>query len=152
ILELAHHYIEAAADGDVTKGIDYAVSAARQLFDHLAFSDARRWYRTASRLLESSSVRDEARRLDLLIAQRQTEALAGRDSALQTLTRAADLALRLGDSAALLQAALAVRVEPMFTPPASGDQYLRMLQNAVEVVPSNDRSTRARLLALAAFE
>lgn len=152
VFELAHHFIEAAADGDATKGIDYALSAARALSDHLAFSDARRWYRTALRLLEASSVRDDVRRLDLLIGQGQTEALAGREAALQTLTRAADLALRLGDSAALLQAALAVRVEPMFTPPPRDDRYLRMLQNAVEVAPANDRSTRARLFALAAFE
>lgn len=152
LLPLAYHYIEAAADGDATKGIDYAVSAARRLSEDLAFADARRWYRTALRLLERGKHSDDARRLDLLVAQGQTESLAGRSSARQTLTRAADLAVRLGDSAALIQAVLAVRPEPMFAPPDDGHVFLRTIRQALEVVGSSNAGARARLLAMAAFE
>ena len=78
VLELAHHFVEAAADGDAGRGIDYAVSAARRFSEQLAFPDARRWYRTALRLLEAGDARDDARRLDLLVALGHTEALSGR--------------------------------------------------------------------------
>jgi cytochrome c oxidase subunit 3 len=80
-------------------------------------------------MLERSNVRDDSLRLDLLVAQGSAEALSGRASARETLTRAGQLALRLGDSAALLQAALALRVEPMLTPDAgdgssvAGDEW-----------------------------
>jgi len=152
VLELAHHFVEAAADGDVAKGIDYAISAARRLSEQLAFADARRWYRSALRLHERASQRDDALRLDLLVGRGQAEALAGRDSSRDTLIQAAELALRLGDSAAMLQATLAMRIEPMFAPLKEDTDHLRTLRQALGVIGEGDPAIRARLLAMTAFE
>jgi class 3 adenylate cyclase len=152
VLELAHHFVEAAADGDASRGIDYAVSAARRFSDQLAFPDARRWYRTALRLLEAADGRDGARRLDLLVALGHTEAQSGRASARQTLTRAATLAQRLGDTAALLQAVQAYRVEPMFPPPPGGETWIAILRDALMAVAPGDDPTLTHLSASLAFE
>ena len=98
VAQLAHHYVEAGHE----KGVQYAVRAARQAAERLAYEEAAAHYRRAL-----ASATENVQRCDLELGLGEACAhagdLAGAKRAFQS---AAELARRLSDSERLARAAL----------------------------------------------
>ena len=106
VVTLAHHYLQAASLGDPGKAVDYATRAGAQAMALLAYEDARAHYAQA---LTATSFEppDEARRLRLLLALGNATWRCGDNiKAREVFLRAARTARALGDSEALIRAAV----------------------------------------------
>jgi hypothetical protein len=90
--ELAYHYAEARSE----KAVPYALAAAKQAADALAYEEAAEHYRRA--LVEP--------RLDILLALGAAEQRAGDPAARETFATAAQLARERNDRSGLAEAAL----------------------------------------------
>ncbi len=97
LAELAHHFYEAAQDGDSAAAIDYGERAGERAALQLAYEEAARHYDRALRALELAPERQEERRCGLLIARGEAERRAGDPAYRQTLLDAARLAAELDD-------------------------------------------------------
>jgi DNA-binding SARP family transcriptional activator/tetratricopeptide (TPR) repeat protein len=105
--ELAHHFAQAAADGQAVKAVDYALAAGRSASARLGDEEAVAHYERGLNALDLAGHPQEQRRCELLLAlglaRWNTGAL---DKARETCLQAAELADELGDHAALARAAL----------------------------------------------
>ena len=130
---LAHHFLEAAAFGDASKALDYAVAAGDRAMRVLAYEDAEGKYRQALRALTLSGD-DPGRRCQLLIALGEAQTRAGDQAAGRaTLRHAVALARELGDGGLLGQAAL--RFTPWGLSTAVIDEELvATLQEALDCI------------------
>jgi class 3 adenylate cyclase len=145
VAELAHHFIEAAPAGEAEKAVDYAVRAAQRAEEQLAHEQAAVQYERALEALDLCESGDE-RRLELLLALGEAQRRAGRFiPARETIDRAAALARELGDSDALVRAALDTS---LVTETGLVDEPLvELLTEALEAVGPDDSAIRAQLLS-----
>lgn len=150
VAELAHHWARATRPADATKAIDYAVKAGEAALASLSPEDAARWFGQALELLGPDG--PPRRRAEVLLglgeAQRQTGDPVHRD----TLLEAARIAEAEGD-AELLAAAVLGNTRGFYSVVGGfDDDRVRFIDLALERLPKEPSSTRARLLALAAAE
>ncbi|HEU5033512.1 MAG TPA: AAA family ATPase [Mycobacteriales bacterium] len=152
VSDLAFHFGESAAGGDLHKAIDYTMRAGNRALAQHAEPDAVRLFGRALELLDEVDAPDPARRCDLLIglgiAQRDT----GDPSFRQTLLDAAAVADELGDADRLASAVLANTRGYWSNAGITDQDRLRFIDAALAAVGTQDSPVRARLLALRAVE
>jgi predicted ATPase len=146
---LAHHFAEAAADGQAHKAAAYALAAGRGATAGLAYEDAIAHYRRGLQALALAPQSDDRQRCELLLALGEalwrTEDLAdAREACLQ----AGVLAERLGLTAVQARAALGVagpvRLE---VPTAATEPVVAVMEKALAALPEEESALRARLMA-----
>jgi tetratricopeptide (TPR) repeat protein len=146
---LAHHFAEAAADGEAVKAATYALSAGRQAITRLGYEDAAAHYERGLLALERATPPDDGRRCELLIGLAEARWSSGEmDEARGAARLAADLADMRGEPDLLARAALGfagpVRFE--FSPSAT-EPLIDLLKRALKSLGRPESALRARLLA-----
>lgn len=152
LAELAHHFYQAARDGDLAAAIDYGERAGEHAALQLAYEEAARHYDRALRALELSPQRQEGRRCELLIARGEAERRAGDPTYRQTLLAAARLAAELEDPERLVRAALANNRGFFSSTAGIDEERVAVLQSALDAYDTKDSPIRARLLAYLSVE
>jgi tetratricopeptide (TPR) repeat protein len=157
LVELAHHFLQARPGGDTSKGVDYAVRAARRAAAGLAYDEAAVLYARALGARESTAVADERQRCELLLALGEVQWRTGGGCDLrQTFRQAADIARRVGDPVLLARSALGLAGESsgrLWVESGAVDQSLvSLLEEALDAVGDRDSTVRARLLACLAVQ
>jgi tetratricopeptide (TPR) repeat protein len=151
LAELAHHFLEAAAAGDVEPGLRYATAAAEQAGARLAHEEAARMYERALSALDVAPV-DGARRCDLLLALGEAHHRAGDHGyARAAFRQAADAARELGSSERLARATLGYG-GPRGSFAVVDVELVGLLEEALTALGARDDALRARLLARLAME
>jgi hypothetical protein len=134
--------------------VDYAARAGARALTLLANDEAVTYYRQALGLLTvAHGLRDEPRRVELLIALGEAQRRAGDAGHRETLLEAARLARARGDAQALALAAVAN--SPGSKPSAFGitdHDRVETLEAAIKALGTDDSPLRARLLAILALE
>jgi tetratricopeptide (TPR) repeat protein len=148
LAELAHHFCEAAPDGDVDRAVRYARAAAEGALRQVAYEEAARLYGMALAALDLRRGQDGALRGELLVAMGDAEARGGSTSrARETFLHAAELAGRLGLPDLLARAALGYGGRFVWAR-ASGDPHITgLLRGALDALGEEDGALRVRLLA-----
>jgi DNA-binding SARP family transcriptional activator len=152
---LAYHWARATTSpDDAARAVDYAARAGARALTLLANDEAVTYYRQALGLLTvAHGLRDEPRRVELLIALGEAQRRAGDAGHRETLLEAARLARARGDAQALALAAVAN--SPGSKPSAFGitdHDRVETLEAAIEALGADDSALRARLLAILALE
>jgi tetratricopeptide (TPR) repeat protein len=145
LLELAHHFIEAAPAGDAHRALDYAERAGHEALRVLAYEQAAELFDAALRALDLTGEPDDHRSGELLLARGQAQMHAGDDAARKTLLTAVELAERLGDHALLARCALSLGGFGL-SPGIVDEQLVSVLERALDAVDPADSPLRARLL------
>ncbi len=146
LAELAHHFVEAAPAGDVSRAASYAQRAGQQAMALLAFEDAAHHFEMALQVLDLHDAPDDALRCDLCLLLAGAHISAG-DAAMgrQTYLRAAHLARASGLPEALARAALGYGGEPIAAWGFDAD-LVRLLEDALTLLGPQDHPLRAQLL------
>jgi tetratricopeptide (TPR) repeat protein len=138
--ELAHHFAQSALLGTASKAVEYAEKAGQRALAMLAYDEAAAHFDRALALLPST---EEARRAELLIGLGRATRAAGRaEQSHAALERAAQLAVK---PELLATAALEFGIE--FTAGIVDQAEVRLLEQALTVLPAGDQPLRARVLA-----
>jgi DNA-binding CsgD family transcriptional regulator len=152
LAEIAHHFTRAAPLGSIDRAVDYAVRAGEEASRMLAFEQAARNFQLALSALDLASESDLGRRCQILLALGDAQQRAGDTSlARSTFQIAADVARALPAADLLAQAALGYGGSVV----AAGvcDRNLvSLLDEALQVVDSDEAALRSRLLARKAME
>jgi len=145
---LAHHFAQAAADGQGVKAATYALAAGRRATARLGYEEAAAHYEQGLEALTVTGRPPKRRRCELLLALGEARWRAGElDRARQAYEQAAELAEQVGDATALAQAAVGFCGPPRFemaaavTGPVAG-----LLQRALAAVGDDDSALRAQLM------
>jgi DNA-binding SARP family transcriptional activator len=145
---LAHHFAQAAADGQGAKAATYALAAGRSASARLAYEDAAAHYERGLQTLTMTAEPQQQRRCELLLALGEARWGAGElDKAREACAQAAELAETLGDATGLAQAALGFcgphrfEAAAALTRPVAG-----LLQRALAALGDDDSSLRAELM------
>ena len=143
LTRIAYHWDRAASAPDALRS---ALDAGNAALLSLAAVEAVHWFRRALAHTEVL-LSPDAERAAVLVQLGNGLQRAGEATALETLMHAAELARRSGDHRTLVQAVEAtgrgfVRLGD-FAP-----TFLGLVDQALEVTPSEDTTTRARLLAM----
>jgi tetratricopeptide (TPR) repeat protein len=149
---LAHHFAQAAPVERPDRAIDFALAAARRADRMLAWEEAAQHYRAALRARELAGAVDDHVRAELLLALGASEDRAGlEEEARATFQAAIRTARQLGDAVLTTRAALGV-AGPWSALSRSDPGRVALLDEALEVLPSDDSPLRARLLARMSLE
>lgn len=144
--ELAHHFLEAAAIGEVDRAGRYGSRAAAQATSRLAHEDAAALYARALEALQLAGEPDPPRELELLLelGDAQRCAARARDSR-STFERAAALARELGRSEDIARAALAICL--LAEAGVIDRPLIELLEEALDGVGEGDSALRSQLLS-----
>ncbi len=146
LAELAHHFVEAAAGGDVARAVEYAQRAGDHALGQLAYEEAARLYRMALQALELEP--DDEARAELLLAQGDAEMREGDSpAAKQRFQEVAELARNLGRAELLARAALGYGGRTVVHSAGSDRQLVELLEAALTALGDEPTPLRARLLA-----
>jgi DNA-binding CsgD family transcriptional regulator/tetratricopeptide (TPR) repeat protein len=146
VAELAHHFFEAAPDGDPSKGVDYAEAAGQRAVEMLAYEEGIRLFRMALRGLQSSP--GERRRCELLLRLGDAQGRAGNaDESKATFLEAANAASRIEDSALLGQAALGYAGRFPWIRAGADREVVPLIRRALSSMDAADSPLRARLMS-----
>ena len=158
LAELAYHFLQAAAGGDVDRAIAYATRAGHRAAAQLAYEDAAAHYRRALQALERAAAPD-ARRCELLLALGEVQRASSSDEARTTFQHAAELARRLVDAGTaaaadwLARAALGCADRGLGVPQQASDHaVVALVEEALAAIGDTESTLRARLLGRLAME
>jgi tetratricopeptide (TPR) repeat protein len=146
--ELARHFAEAAALGEIDQAVHWGRQAGDAAMRELAWEEAATHYLRALDALELDDDPDPAVRCDLLISAAPAVAASNRQRADTMLDEALGLARRLGDAARFADAGL-IRCGNPLEAEAGGvfdEDVVAMLDEAFSMIGDDDRR-RARLLS-----
>jgi ABC-type branched-subunit amino acid transport system substrate-binding protein/tetratricopeptide (TPR) repeat protein/streptogramin lyase len=146
LAELAHHFIHAGSVGRA-RALGYAVRAARQAMDQLAYEEAVRLYHVALEALDLDGG-DPSVRCELLLALGDAEEASGQavDSK-ETFVHAAEIARSSETPEQLARAALGYGGRFTWLRPAANDtRLIPLLEEALQALADGDPIPRARLL------
>jgi DNA-binding SARP family transcriptional activator len=144
---LAHHFAQAAADGQGIKAATYALAAGRKASARLGYEEAAAHYEQGLQALTLTGQPQDAERCELLLALGQAHWHAGElDHARQAYGQAAELADKLGDAAALAHAALGYCGNRPEAAPATTWPVIDLLQRALGAAGDQDSALRAQLM------
>jgi tetratricopeptide (TPR) repeat protein len=139
--ELAYQYGEAAGANTAAKAVDYAMRAAEQAMESLAFEEAVRLCESVRHLTEE----DDAARCGLLLLLARAQSKMGEPgSSKSSAVEAAAVARRLGDFGSLARAALIAGSWPE-SPHLPWTEDL--MAEALSALPPDDSVERAQVLA-----
>jgi tetratricopeptide (TPR) repeat protein len=143
---LAHHFLEAAQEEEVTKAIGYAMRAGAGNMALPAYAEAGRFYHMALEALTRQELMDEAQHCELLLALGEAQRKAGEHvQALATLQRAADSARQRGLSADVARAALEFE-HATWASRFSAEPAVHLLEEVRQELGEADSALRARVL------
>jgi tetratricopeptide (TPR) repeat protein len=146
--ELANHFLQGAAGGDVDKAIDYAIRAGRRASSRIAYEEAVGHYQRALEAIEAHQVGNEVRRCELLLALGDAlKKTSDIGKAREILERAADCARRTAQWESLALAALTLTAPVMGAIGVVDETLLRLLNESLDKLPPQDSAIRARVLA-----
>lgn len=149
--ELAYHFAQAAATGEATRAVTYARRAADRAMESLAYEEAALQYQRALEALALADA-DEVLRCDLYLGQGSALAAAGDYAgAKESFASAATFARGLGSPDRLARAALGLG-EPQVEGGVVDQQFLAVLQEALDALGPEDGALRARALARFSLE
>jgi DNA-binding SARP family transcriptional activator len=147
LAELAHHFLAAAAGGEIGKAIDYARRAGDHAAKLVAYEEAARLYQMAIEALERRAPHDGPTRCELLLALGDAQARGGNvPAAEQTFLLAAEAARRLKAPTQLARAALGYGGRFVWFRAGSDPHLIPLLEDALQAVAADD-PLRPRLLA-----
>jgi tetratricopeptide (TPR) repeat protein len=146
LVELAHHFTQAAFGVRVDKAVDYGTRAAQQATEQLAYEEAMTHLERALSVLDMTDQRDLERRFDLLIAVadvrfRMLDPKGMKAAALE----AADIARVLVSPERLVRAAAACGFVLAFGAP--DDAIVSLCEEALTEIGESDPKLRAQVLA-----
>ena len=150
--ELAHHFAQAAADGQGVKAATYALAAGRSAIARLGYEDAAAHYERGLRALALTGQPQEEQHCELLLALGEARLGAGElDKAREACAQAAELAEKRGDATALARAALGF-CGPHRLATAGTRSVAALLDRALAALADDDSALRAQVMGrLAAF-
>ncbi len=150
--ELARHFSEAAALGEVERAIEYCRRAGDAASAELAFEEAAAYYERALGALDLADDPAPETRADLLLASGRALVAIAEPRAREVLMRAAASARASGDASRLTDAALAAFEILARTGVVETDgEIVSLLEEALTVLGSSDGARRARVLSALAF-
>lgn len=149
--ELAAHWLATHVPTEIARTVDYARRAGDQALNGLAPHEAAGWYERALALVGDPR-QAQAERCDLTIALGVAQRQAGDVRFRATLLDAATQARQLGDTDALVRAALANNRGDVSTVGEVDSERLDVLEAALGALDPADSPARARLLAMVALE
>lgn len=149
--ELAAHWLATHVPTEIARTVDYARRAGDQALQGLAPHEAAGWYERALALVGDPRLA-QTERCDLTIALGVAQRQAGDGRFRATLLDAAAQARQLGDTDALVRAALANNRGDVSTAGEVDSERVEMLEAALAAIDSADSPSRARLLATVALE
>ncbi len=151
----AHHALEAAALGDTGRVTEYSILAGDQAAELLAYEDAASHYSRAVESIEASSPIDHRRLCEILMRLGESNIRSGAFSTAEgVFLRAAAIARREKEPEWMARAALGysdcspaidASVQNFFRK-GSLQQSINLLEEALDLLGPEARSTRARLL------
>jgi hypothetical protein len=148
LTELAHHFSEGSAGGEVEKAVEYASRAGDRAMSLLAYEEAARLYRMALRSLDASQAKDQRHRCDLLLAFGDARARAGDEAGRkESFLQAAELSKALGLPDHLARAALGYGGRLVHVRAGGDPRVIRLLEDALSVAGERDSVLKARMLA-----
>jgi DNA-binding SARP family transcriptional activator len=142
---LAHHFFAAREIGAAAQAVHYAVLAGEEAAQSLAYEDSVEHYRRALEAIAVDPAADEARRCDILLALGRIQWRAGDAAARATYLEAAASARERGAAEQLGRAALGVG-ERYWEVSGGNRRYAELIAEAVEGLPAQDSTLRARLM------
>ena len=147
---LAHHFAEAALDGQIAKAADYALAAGQKALDRLDPEEAAARLERGFELLDLEPTADHARRADLLLALAQARSeLLDMEGNHAAALAAADAAHAIGSAERLARAAL------VYWPPAGtgvDDPTLpALVEQALDAVGNDHPTLRVLLITRLTF-
>lgn len=150
--ELAHHFFEAAAGGDVERAIDYGVRAGKQALALLAWEEGVGHFERALQAEALPAEPDDARRGELTLGLGRALWSSGKYArATQIFREVVELARRTDDSRLLARAVLGMGGWPKFRfdeqPGGPADQHYALLEEALSKVDESETALRALLLS-----
>jgi class 3 adenylate cyclase/tetratricopeptide (TPR) repeat protein len=152
--ELAYHYGEGALAGDAIKAVDFARRAGQRAMAELAFEAAARHFERALGSIELEEEPDRVARCDLLTAWARALQAGGDDRRERVRDQAADAARELGDPERFATAVLSLTEHQMTTSRFgfANDDFVALLEEALERLPDGPSPLRAQLLSTLALE
>lgn len=147
ISELAHHYFEASALGEVDKAISYARRAGDRAMQQLAFEEAAEQYDRALQALDLSEGSRERERAELLLGRGRAQICSAEIPAAHESFRAA---FRVAGQAGLpeLMGTAALGIGDVLTGVGAVSQELvEVLEEALAATAGQDSALRVRMLA-----
>ena len=149
--ELAAHWLATHVPTEIARTVGYARRAGDQALSGLAPHEAAGWYERALALVGDPR-QAQTERCELTIALGVAQRQAGDGRFRATLLDAAAQARKLGDTDALVRAALANNRGDVSTVGEVDDERLDALEAALVAIDRSDSPARARLLAMMALE
>jgi DNA-binding SARP family transcriptional activator len=145
---LAHHFWQAAADGQGLKAAIYALAAGRAATARLGYEEAAAHYERGLQALILTAQPQDQRRCELLLALGEARWGAGElEKARQACRRAAELAGSLGDAVGLAHAALGFCGPHRFEAAAEvTGPVADLLRRALAGLGDGDSALRAQLM------
>jgi class 3 adenylate cyclase/tetratricopeptide (TPR) repeat protein len=152
--ELAYHYGEGALAGDAIKAVDFARRAGQRAMAELAFEAAARHFERALGSIELEEEPDRVARCDLLTAWARALQAGGDDRRERVRVQAANAARELGDPGRFAAAVLALTEHQMITSRMgfANEEFVALLEEALERLPDKPSPLRAQLLSTLALE
>jgi DNA-binding SARP family transcriptional activator len=144
---LAHHFAQAAADGQSAKAAHYALAAGRHAIARLGYEEAAAHYERGLQALTASGEPQDKRRCELLLALGEARWGASElDKARQAYEQAGELAEQLGDPTSLAHAALGFCGPHRPEAGAVIRPVVGLLERALAAIGDDDSPLRARLM------
>jgi DNA-binding CsgD family transcriptional regulator len=154
LAELAHHFAQAAPEGDADKAITYATRAGDRAIALLAYEESVRLYRTALQALDLNPPRDpaahaahERRRCGLLLALADAlSTTTDTDGTVGLALQAAEAARALAEPELLARASV-IAGSWWHAPALPAAEMVRLLEEALAGLGTAESPLRARVLA-----
>ena len=146
LAEIAHHRYQAARTGtDLDRAVAACRAAGEEATTILAFEEAAVWYERALEVLSMQATEDDLGQFELLTSLGETLLRGGaRSEGHDAYRRAYEVSRRTGSPELMARAALGVAAIQMEDPDREASAAL---QEALTMLPEEDSSLRARLLA-----
>jgi DNA-binding SARP family transcriptional activator len=143
---LAHHFAEAALDGQVGKAVAYALASGRRARDRLAHEEAIKHYERGIALLELDDVMDRTQRAELLHELAIARWSSGdRPGAQEAAVAAAADAAEIGDATRLAGvAALVAGLSELGIEDAATE---KICEQALRALADDELASRARVMS-----
>lgn len=152
LVDLAHHFVEAAPLGEAGRAVDYARRAGDHARDDLAFEEAASHYEHALAALDLVGDADAALRCDLQIALGDVLNHARDRRYREVLAAAAASARSLGDGRRLAEVVVAHNLGFARPVGRTDEVVVALAEEALAMLPVADDPLRARLLAVLGLE
>jgi class 3 adenylate cyclase/tetratricopeptide (TPR) repeat protein len=143
--ELARHFGEAAALGEIERAVHYCRLAGDRAQEELAFEDAATLYERALLALELDEHPDPAATCDLLLAAGDALGQIADPRGVEMLRRAAETARAIGDSVRLADAAVTLGRRTLFVPGVADEALIALLEEAIATIDGAEIGRLARL-------